>query len=104
MKSILLRISLGVLLTCAIAVTPSIARTTKKATPPPSHVPTISAVSGNTITVTGEKSAKTVTVSPLTEITLNGQKATFADLKPGMTVSLTLSGPTQASRIVATSK
>jgi hypothetical protein len=64
----------------------------------------ISAVSGNSITVTDDKTAKTITVSPVTEITLNGQKATLADLKPGMSVSLVLSGPTQASRVTATTK
>jgi len=89
---------------CTVA-TPGFARTksTKKPTPS-SHEPTISAVSGNTITVTDDKSAKTITVSPLTEVTINGQKATFADLKPGMVVSLILTSPTQASKINATSK
>ena len=56
------------------------------------------------VTVTDEKTTKTVTVSPLTEVTINGQKGSFADLKPGMGVNLVLSSPTQASRIVATSK
>jgi hypothetical protein len=100
----LLRLVLCALLACSV-VSSSFARTrsTAKATPA-SHEPRISAVSGNTITVTDDKSAKTITVSPLTEITLNGQKATFADLKPGMVVSLTLTGPTQASKIAATSK
>ena len=101
-----MKIKVLLVFVCAvlIAVAPCFARTTKKATPPPTHVPTISAVSGNTITVADDKSAKTITVSPLTEITVNGQKSSLADLKPGMTVSLTLSGPTQASKIAATSK
>src|SRR5690348_176240 len=94
------------ILACAVllAVTPCFARSTKKATPPPHHEPTITAVAGNTITVSDDKSAKTITLSSVTEITVNGQKATFADLKPGMTVSLTLSSPTQASRVAAMSK
>jgi hypothetical protein len=34
---------------------------------------------------------------------VNGQKGTIADLKPGMTVSVTIGvDPTQASRVVAT--
>jgi hypothetical protein len=87
-----------------VAVAPCFARSTKKATPAPHHEPTITAVAGNTITVSDDKSAKTITASSVTEITVNGQKASFADLKPGMTVSLTLSSPTQARKIAATSK
>jgi TusA-related sulfurtransferase len=37
-------------------------------------------------------------------VTLNGQKAALADLKPGMIVSVTLSDPTRLSRIAATTK
>jgi len=103
MKNILLRILICAALACTLAA-PSFAKSKKKTTPPPMHEPTISAVSGNTITVVDDKSAKTITASSVTEITVNGQKASFADLKPGMTVSLTLSSPTQASRIIATSK
>jgi hypothetical protein len=37
------------------------------------------------------------------EINVNGQRATIADLKPGMTVSVTIGmDPTHASRVVAT--
>ena len=37
------------------------------------------------------------------EIMVNGQKATITELKPGMTVSVTIGvDPTQASRVVAT--
>jgi hypothetical protein len=104
MKSISIRILVCLAIALSLAA-PGFARTTKKkATPPPVHEPFISAVSGNTITVTDDKTAKTVTVSPFTEITVNGQKATFADLKPGMTVSLVLTSPTQASRVTATTK
>jgi hypothetical protein len=74
----------------------------KKSPPPTPHEIVISSISGNTITITDDKTAKTVTVTQFTEITVNGQKATFADLKPGMGVNLTLNGPTQASRITAT--
>jgi len=103
MKSSLLRFLLCALLTCSIAA-PSFAKVTKKATPAPVHEPTITNVSGNTITVTDDKSARAINVSSVTEVIVNGQKGTVADLKPGMTVALTLSGPTQASRIVATTK
>jgi hypothetical protein len=103
MKTTLLRLFVCGLLTCGMA-SPCLAKAKKKATPAPSHEPMISAVSGNTITVTDDKTAKTITVSPMTEVTVNGQKAAFADLKPGMAVSLTLSSPTQASRITASTK
>ena len=84
---------------------PSVAKPPrKKGTPPPVHETVISNVSGNTVTITDEKSAKTVTVTPFTEVIINGAKAKLDDLKPGMVVSLTLSGATQASRINATSK
>lgn len=85
-------------------VTPCVAKPRKKATPPPVHETVISSVSGNTVTITDEKTAKTVTVTPFTEVIINGQKSTLNDLKPGMVVSLTLSSATQASRITATSK
>ena len=54
------------------------------------HETVISSVSGNTVTVSDSKTTKTLTVTQFTEITVNGQKATAADLKPGMTVSVTL--------------
>ena len=104
MKSIVFRILVCALLGCT-AVAPAFAKAKKKASPAPTPHPTvISSVSGNTITVTDDKNAKAITVTPFTEVTLNGQKATFADLKPGMRVELVLSSPTQASRITANSK
>ena len=105
-KSIRLRLLGCALLLVSLMAAPADGRTPRrsgKASPSPTG-PVISVVSGNSITVTDEKSAKAVTVSPLTEVTINGQKAGIADLKPGMTVSLVLSSPTQASRIAATSK
>ncbi len=86
-------------------LTPALARGRKKRTPAPTpHSIVISAISANSITVTDEKMTKTVTVTPFTEITVNGQRASFADLKTGMAVSLGLSSPTQASRITATTQ
>jgi|1185.fasta_scaffold197585_2 hypothetical protein len=103
MMKTILRVLICALLICGVAA-PSFAKAKKKATPPPAHETVISSVTANSITVTDEKTSKTVNVSPLTEVIVNGQKAAFADLKPGMTVSLVLSGPTQASRITANSK
>jgi hypothetical protein len=78
----------------------------KKATPPTvSRSPVIASVSANTVTVTEEKATKTFTISQFTEINVNGQRATIADLKAGMTVSVTLgTDPSRASRINATGK
>jgi hypothetical protein len=79
----------------------------KKKPSPPSQVkgPTISSVTATSITVTDEKATKTLTINQFTEITVNGQRATASDLKPGMTVNVTLgTDPSKASRIVATGK
>jgi hypothetical protein len=104
MKNTLLRTVVCALLVCAV-VGPSFGRASKKKPIPPPEQPMISAVAGNTITVIDNKTAKTLTVTQFTEITVNGQKATMAELKPGMVVSIVLgSSPTQASRITATTK
>jgi hypothetical protein len=89
-----------------VTTTPAFGGGKKKAAPPPvQHSPVISSVSANTVTVTEERAARTFTISQFTEINVNGQKATVADLKPGMTVSITLgTDPSRASRINATGK
>jgi hypothetical protein len=75
----------------------------KKATPPPYQAPVIANVTGNTITVSEEKTARTFIITHFTEINVNGQRAAVADLKPGMTVSVAIGvDPTRASRINAT--
>jgi hypothetical protein len=77
----------------------------KKSTPAPIQGPVISSVTANSITVAEAKTAKTLTITSFTEIIVNGQKATAAELKPGMAVSVTLgTDPLKASRIVATGK
>jgi hypothetical protein len=76
----------------------------RKATPIPHHETVITSVSPDSIVITADKVPKTYTVSQFTEVTLNGQKSTMADLKPGMNVSVTLSDPTRLSRITATTK
>jgi hypothetical protein len=75
----------------------------KKATPPQYQAPpVISSVTGNAITVSEEKTTRTFIITHFTEINVNGQRAAVADLKPGMTVSVTIGvDPTRASRIVA---
>ena len=75
----------------------------KKATPPPYQARVISSVTGNTITVSEEKTTRTFIITQFTEINVNGQRAAVADLKAGMTVSVTIGvDPTRASRVVAT--
>ena len=84
---------------------PAFGASKKKEAPPLIKAPTISAVTATSITVTEEKVTKTLIINQFTEITVNGQRATIADLKPGMTVSITLgTDPTKASRINATGK
>ncbi|PYJ91546.1 MAG: hypothetical protein DME54_04620 [Verrucomicrobia bacterium] len=89
----------------AVAVTPAFAGSKKKkASPTPKYQPpVISSVTGNTITVTEEKTTRAFIITQFTEITVNGQRATIADLKPGMTVNVTIGvDPSQAGRIIAT--
>jgi hypothetical protein len=89
----------------ALVVTPAFAGSKKRKTSPtPKYQPpVISRVTGNTITVTEEKTTRAFTVTQFTEITVNGQRATIADLKPGMTVNVTIGvDPSQAGRINAT--
>ena len=73
----------------------------KKTTPPPQ--PTlISNVSGNAITVSDDKITRTFVMTQFTEINVNGQRGSVADLQPGMVVNVTIgTDPTRASRINA---
>jgi hypothetical protein len=89
----------------ALAATSALAGSKKKkASPTPKYQPpVISSVTGNTITVTEERTTRAFTVNQFTETTVNGQRATLADLKPGMTVNVTIGmDPSQAGRINAT--
>ena len=75
----------------------------KKATPAQYQAPVISSVTGNTITVSEEKTTRTFIITQFTEVNVNGQRAAVADLKPGMTVSVTIGvDSTRASRVIAT--
>jgi hypothetical protein len=93
------------ILLVVLAAAPAFAGSKKKKTSaaPKYYPPVISSVTANTITVTEEKTTRAFTITQFTEITVNGQRATIAALKPGMTVSVTIGmDPTQASRINAT--
>ena len=92
-------------LLAVIIATPAFAGSKKKkATPVPAyHLPVLSGVMGNAITVTEGKTTRTFIVTQFTEINVNGQRASVVDLRPGMTVSVTIGmDPTRASRVVAT--
>jgi hypothetical protein len=93
------------ILLVALAAAPTFAGSKKKkASPAPKYQPpVISIVAGNRITVTEDKVTRAFTITRFSEIMVNGQRATIADLKPGMTVSITIGvDPSQASRVVAT--
>jgi hypothetical protein len=96
-------IAISVLL-ITLATSPAFAGSKKKKTPAARYqAPVIASVTGNTITVSEEKTARTFIIAQFTEINVNGQRAAVADLKPGMTVSVTIGvDPTRASRINAT--
>jgi hypothetical protein len=88
-----------------LALSPAFGASKKKTTPPPVQGPVITSVTATSITVTEGKTAKTLAINQFTEITVNGQKATATDLKPGMEVTITLgTDPSKASRINATGK
>ncbi len=74
----------------------------KKATPIPVINTTISSVSADSISISQGNVSKTFTITRFTEITSGGQKVTAADLRPGMTVSVTMgTDPKVAGRIAA---
>ncbi len=88
-----------------LAFEPAFGASKRKPTPAPDHTPVITSVSAAAITIAEGKTAKTLGITSFTEITVNGQKATAAELKPGMNANVTLgTDPTKASRIVATGK
>src|SRR6266566_667219 len=93
------------ILLAAIAIASAFGKGRKtKATPVPAYQqPAISNVTGNAVTVSDRNTTRTLTITQFTEITVNGQRASIADLKPGMTVSVTLgTDPSRAARITAT--
>jgi hypothetical protein len=100
-------LAVSIVFICALlqilAPDPGRAAGRKRKTPPPEqHDPVISSVTANSITVTRQKETRTFIVTPFTEINVNGQKGTIADLKSGMRVDVTIGvDPTRAGRIVA---
>lgn len=86
---------------------------TKHKTPSPTHQQTIvSTVTADAVTVTTQtlsdkgkvmdEKSRTFVITKFTEITVNGQKGTVADLKPGMTINVTIgTDPARAGRIDA---
>jgi hypothetical protein len=100
------RRALLILVACLALFSDALAGSKKKpAAPPPSQSPAIAAVTADSVTVRDAQGMKTLAITQFTEINLNGRKATAAELKPGMTVNVTLgTDPTKASRINATGK
>jgi hypothetical protein len=100
----MLRRLLAVLLVfAALLVEPTYAGG-RKAAPKPKATPSKTAVTNVTatsVTIADDKGSKTLNVTPFTEVIVNGQKATLADVKPGMVVDVALRDPTTASRINA---
>jgi hypothetical protein len=67
--------------------------------------PVIASVTATSVTISEGKTARTLIITQFTEIIVNGIRATAAELKPGMNVSVTLgTDPTRAGRINATGK
>ena len=100
----MLRIFFAGFLAIALLVAPAYAGG-RKAAPKPKASPsktTVATVTPTSITITDDKGGKTLNVTPFTEIVVNGQKATLADVKTGMVVDVALRDPTTASRITAT--
>ncbi len=88
------------LLLALLPANPAFAGRRKKAVE--HHDTVIANVAPDSITIDQDKVPKSFKLTPFTEVTLRGQKASLADLKPGMLVSVTLgTDPTTASRIAA---
>ena len=101
MKSTL---SLAICLMVAIlSASPLTAGDKKKKAKAVEHYDTvIASVAADAITIDENKIPKSFKITQFTEVTLRGQRATVADLKPGMLVSVTMgSDRAIASRIAA---
>jgi hypothetical protein len=64
----------------------------------------VSSVNPGNVMLTEGKVTRTITLAQTTEINVNQQKATAAELKPGMTVKVVLNPDPAATRIDATGK
>ena len=90
------------ILLATIALAPAFGKGQKKKATQAYQQPIIASVAGNAITVSEQKTARTFTVTQFTEITVNSQRASIADLKPGMRVNFTFGvDPSRAARINA---
>ena len=97
----------------SIPTTVSSGSSLKYKTPPPTHHQSvIAAVTSSSVTVTNQtlsdkgklldKKSQTFAITRYTEINVNSQRATAADLKPGMKVKVTAAmDRSQAARIDA---
>jgi hypothetical protein len=87
----------------AVSAVPAFAGGKKaKATPVPFVDTVITSVSPASISITEGAVAKTYAINNYTEITFKGQRATAADLKSGMAVSVVKGmDPAVASKIIA---
>src|SRR5947209_14142512 len=66
------------------------------------HTTVITAVTPSSLTIQEDTVTKSFTITPFTEVNVNGQRGSLADLKPGMSVNVTLgSDPSKLSRIDA---
>jgi hypothetical protein len=87
-----------------LAVSPAFGASKKK-TAPVNQTPVIDSVTANSVSITEGRITRTLAITQFTEITVNGVKATAAELKPGMNVNVTLgTDSTKANRINATGK
>ncbi len=85
-----------------VMIAPAFGAGKKKKETPAHRDIVISSITGNAITVTEGKVTRAFKITQFTEINVNGQKATIAELKPGMTVSVTIGiDPSRASRVNA---
>jgi hypothetical protein len=73
----------------------------EKGTPPPRYQAVITTVTPAGITITENNATRTFAVRRFTEVTIDGKRATAAELRPGMMVSVTLADPLSLSRITA---
>jgi hypothetical protein len=104
-----IRTKLHVLLLAAflgtLVISPALGGSRKKPEAPLIQGPVIASVTATSITISEGKTARTLIITQFTEITVNGIRATAAELKPGMNVSVTLgTDPTRVSRVNATGK
>jgi hypothetical protein len=88
-----------------LTMTPAFAASKKKPTPAPVVLPMIASVTATSVTISEKNVSRTFTINQFTEINVNGRRGTVADLKPGMTASITIgTDSSKLARINATSK